>query len=408
MKNIVILFGVALLLLNCTNNKPLPNGYDLVERDNKDGLMPVMKLKPTQFARYWKTPPTGGYTTLMLGESQNVHSSILLKCRNLAGIDTTKTLVSATLKMHGNYLFGDDSLMTISMHRVNEDWDETTVLIEDAKDAYDADPIETAEITFHKDDWAEAPFTDLDFMREWIVQAHQTEQTKFGLIIKTENTDKAAEFVSRNSTANPPHIQIVTANTDGENDTTNAVFSHDASLLEYMSDVEPEVLEESPETLRVGSATGYSSMVKFDVSEIPAQATIHRALLTFYVDGENSRTKEDASMSISAARIVSDSIWTPTTVELDSLSLPASDEASSSNETFAYDSVTPVISKIVQKWISDEIVDEDWANYGFILVPPLPGHDFQEMSLRTGATDSVFAPTLEITYSLPPSHRFAN
>ena len=406
MKKIAILLGLVLLVLNCTNNKPLPNGYDLIERENKAGLMPVITLEPINWARYWDSPVTGGYTTLLLGDSQNIQSSILLKCRNLIKIDTTAKLISTTLRMYGSYLFGDDSLMTISMHRVNSDWVENSVLMTDVDGTFDTEPLEQVDFTFHKNDWADIPIANFEFMSDWILDSYQAEQSIHGLLISSTSANLAAEFVSSDATANPAYIQVVTENSDGGNDTTKAFLSHDASLLRYTSEVEPEVREEKPQTLRIGNASGYSSFIQFDVSAIPAEATIHKALLSFYVDAEESNTRDDVSMSISAARLVGDSLWTPSTIELDSLSLPASDLASAESELFAFDSNTPIaaVSKIVQQWISVE----ESPNFGFLLLPQYPGKDFQELSLKTGALDPVFTPTLVITYSLPPSHRFAN
>jgi len=405
MKKIVIILSIGLFLLNCTNNKPLPNGYDLLERENKTGVMPAVTLKPTHMARYWKTPITGGYTTLLLGQSMEVQASILLQCRNLIKIDTTQTLVSATLKLYGAWLFGEDSLMAVDMHRVNVSWDENSVLFADVADGYDADPVAHAEFTFHKDGWVDLPINNIEFMQEWISDSYKSDLTINGLLLKSTN-NSTAEFVSADASANPAYIEILTENVDGNNDTTKAFLSHDATLLKFMTSEEENVLQEFPQSLRVGNASGYSSLIKFDVSAIPAQATIHRALLKFYIDEESSLTKTDASMFISAARIGGDSLWQPTTIEIDSSTMPAYDEASSVNETFAFDGATSAqaVSRIVQDWVSRE----ETPNYGFLIMPRYPGEDFQEIALKTGATDSLFSPTLEITYSLPPSHRFAN
>ncbi len=404
MKKSAILFGVALLLSSCTNNKPLPNGYDLLDRDNKLGLMPAVTLNPVRVARYWKTPPTGGHATLLLGESQNIQSSILLKCRNLIKIDSSAQVLAANLKMYGNYLFGQDSLFNVSIHRVQQEWDELDVLWDDIKDGYDLEPLDRTEFGFSAGEWNSIPISNLEFMQEWIKDSYQSERTIQGILLKCEQPTAAAEFSSVDATLTPAYIQIVTQNAEGGNDTTNAYLSHDASLLQYSSDVDPETLEESPTTLRVGNASGYKSLLKFDLSAIPSQATIHKALLTFYVDAGQSKTKSDGALTISAFPVVDDSTWAPETIAVDSTASAATDDASAENETFAFDSITPVnnMSRIVQKWVSDVK-----PNFGLMLIPRYPGRDFQEMSFMAGVSDTLLAPTLVITYSLPPSHRFA-
>ena len=410
MKKIGLLFGVVLLLLQCTNEKPMPNGYDLLNRDNKSGVEPPITLKATRVAQYWeieKTTQTGQLSTLLLGNAQDVHSDIVLKCWELARVDTNAVLDSVNLYFYGRYLFAQDSLMDISIHRINTDWQEDGFSWSDLDGGYDQDPLENTEVVFHANGWNKIRITDLQFMKEWIRDTYNDDLTIHGLLVKCDQPDIAAEFVSTEytDTSLRPYFKIYMKNAEGAQDSIEMNVTHDGSLLQNSVDLDPDVLQESPEFLRVGDVSGFKSLLQFDVSGIPHEATIHKALLTFYIDAEHSKTKQDGAMTVAAARIVSDSTWDPVTIELDSLTSPASDEASVSNETFAFDNATAahVLSKIVQKWVSDD----EAPNNGLILVPNYPGQDFQEIALKTGAGDSIYTPTLEITYSLPPSHRFA-
>lgn len=409
MKKIGLLLG-ALLLLHCTTEKPMPNGYDLLNRDNKSGIAPTISLKPIRTASYWETTKstqTGQLSKLLLGNSRDVHSDIVLKCWELVRVDTNAVLDSVNLYFYGSYLFGQDSVLDISIHRINTDWQESSFTWAGLDGGYDQEPLENVRTIFHKNGWSKIPITDLQFMKEWVRDTYNENLTIHGLLVKCEQADVAAEFISTEftDTSVRPYLRVYMKNADGAPDSVSLNVTHDGSLLQNNSNSEAETLQESPSFLRIGDASGFKSLLQFDVSSIPSEATIHRALLKFYIDAEHSVVKQDGAFSVAAARIVSDSTWNPVTIELDSLASPASEEASLANETFAFDNATPAhaLSKIVQKWVSDE----NTPNHGFILLPSYPGQDFQEIALKTGVNDSIYAPTLEITYSLPPSQRFA-
>jgi hypothetical protein len=78
--------------------------------------------------------------------------------------------------------------------------------------------------------------------------------------------------------------------------------------------------------------------------------------------------------------------------------------ADGSSDTFAFDSKNPIqnVTRIVQRWVSDLV-----PNNGLMIYPYYQNSDFQEMAFMPGVADTVYAPTLDITYSLPPAHRFA-
>jgi len=410
MKKIGLFFGIVLLLLHCTNEKPMPSGYDLLNRDNKAGVVPPITLKATRLAHYWetqKTTQTGQLSTLLLGNSQTVHSDIVLKCWELVRVDTNAVLDSVNLYFYGSYLFGQDSLLDVTIHRINADWQESNFSWSDIDGGYDQEPLENARFTFHANNWNKIPITDLQFMKEWIRDTYNDDLTIHGLLVRCNQSDIAAEFLSSEftNTSFRPYLKIYMQDAEGAPDSIAVNVTHDGSLLQNSVDIEAETLQESPEFLRIGDASGFKSLLQFDVSGIPSEATIHKALLKFYVDAEHSTVKQGGAISIAAARIISDSTWAPVTIALDSTISPASDEAAPENETFAFDNATAAhtLSRIVQKWVSDD----ETPNNGLILVPSYPGQDFQEIALKTGVSDSIYTPTLEITYSLPPGHRFA-
>lgn len=410
MKKILALLIAVFSLLNCTNDKPLPNGYDLLDRDNKVGLLPPVTLRPTRTAIFRQNVPAGGKGSLLLGVGKETQSFIILNCRNLLKVDTTNTLVSTTLAMRAEYVLGDKLPFNVTAHRVTQSWDEATVVWDDVQNAFMATPLESFEIVPGDTAWLKLPFSDLNFMNEWIKDAFkETEEMQvYGLVLKFDQATGGLVLSSSEDTAYSPYFEVVTQDSAGALDTTVAVLSHDASLLQNTAGVEEET---NPAVLKVGDASGYRSLLFFNLSDIPKEATIHKALLTLYVEPAELWVPEDSTgstFSVAARAVVRDSLWSSTedSVLIDSEGLVAMDVASGSNNTFAFDSQTPALtmSRIVQRWVA---APKDYPNYGLMLSPYFQATDFLEMAFKNSQTDTTIMPTLVITYSMPAAHRFA-
>ncbi|MBN1465767.1 DNRLRE domain-containing protein [candidate division KSB1 bacterium] len=406
MKKILALVVMILSLTRCTNDRSIPNGYELFERDNKDGLAQPITLLPLRVGCYWSLQPAGDKTNLLLGSGNSSQSFVIFGCENLAKADSGAELVSAKLALRSSFHMGEATPFTVTAHRVAAEWAESSVLWQDVKDSYQADPVETFEFTPRDTTWHIIPMTNLAFMKEWISDAHQSSQDIHGLLLKFERASGGSILASSEATLYPPYFEIVTRADDSSLDTTTAKLSHDASLVLNGTNVPPETLENDPATLRIGNGSGYRSLLLFDLAQIPREATIHQALLTFKTDRAEIYVP-DASVGVTfsvAARALVDSSWTPTSIAIDSSASAAVDVASGTDDSFAFDSASPVqsVSQIVQRWVS-----EIAPNYGLMIYPYYQNSDFQEMAFMSGVADANSAPTLVITYSLPPAHRFA-
>jgi hypothetical protein len=141
--------------------------------------------------------------------------------------------------------------------------------------------------------------------------------------------------------------------------------------------------------------------LEFDLSEIPSQAFIHQAVLTLYVDQEQSQT-DDEGMVISAAAVFEDSTWSPSTLRADSLNFIPQSVAVNSNQTIEFTDTQTIknMTSIVQFWIL-----ETWPNNGLLIRSSEYGRNISSMSFY-GLADTEKRPTLEIIYSLPASSRF--
>ncbi len=405
MKKLIGLFAVLLLVVNCTNDTPLPNSYELLERDNKVGLMPPVTLHPERVAKFWQREPAGQRSTILLGARDQLSSVILFDCRNLVKVDSAARIVSADMYLFADTL-GESTPMNVTMHQVNTAWGETTVIWDSVKNYIDPTPVESFTIEPVNFDWNVIPLTNLDFMQKWIKDSYQSQVQIQGMLLQFDMASEVMQFLSSDASAAPPYIQVVTQDSaNAANDTTIAYFSRDASLIRYDAAKPPLQTEFAPQTLQVGNGTGYRSLVQFDLSGIPREASIHQALLSFHVDQMQSQTEPINAMNVAAQIVVGDSTWqNAKSVKADSVYESTYDVATETSETFAFDSPTPIkdVSRMVQR-----LVIEQYPNKGFILFPRDLSSDFQEMSFYSGVNDTTLAPTLTIYYSLPPDHRFS-
>ena len=405
MKTLLGLFVSLLLVVNCTNDTPLPNSYELLDRDNKVGLLPQITLRAERVAKYWQREPAGRNSMLLLGERENLSSFIIFDCQNLIKVDSAAQILSADLYLFADTL-GETAPINVTMHQVLTSWGESSVIWDSVADYIDPSPIESFTVEPVNFDWNKIPLTNLEFLEQWINDSYRSELQIKGMLLKFETAPYVLQFLSSDVSSGPPYIRVVTRNEESaENDTTIAYWSRDASLIQYDSAIPPLETEFSPDRLQVGNGSGYRSLVQFDLSQIPRQASIHQALLSFHVNQAESSTEPYNSMSIAAQLVVGDSTWQDaSSVKADSLNAATSDVASANNETFAFDSPRPIndVSRMVQRWVVDR-----YPNSGFIVYPSNANSDFQEMSFYSGVNDTTLAPTLSIYYSIPPEHRFS-
>ncbi len=405
MKKFAALIIVLVIFLQCTNNKPLPNGYELLDRDNKVGIMPPITIKPISMATFWRAEPAGSRANLLLGTGQESSSFIIFKCRNLARIETDATIVSARLGLYSSQHIGELAPFTFTAHKVDQDWNENTVVWNDVNSAFTSSPLETWEFTPGDTAWYSFQFTDLDFIASWVDDSHESDKTIHGLLLKFDQAPGGTQFYASEASTFPPYIEVISENTQGSRDTTVAYITEDASLLQNTAELGENTLVENPAILRAGNASGYRSLLQFDLSELPKEATIHKALLTFQIDHDNLYPKDQAGanvMSVAAAAVdTSATMDDISTVVIAPRYTPAVDAASSANETFAFNSATAnqTVSRIIQRWVSGTV-----KNNGMLIYPYNFGTSFQEMAFNS---DEQMMPSIEITYSLPAAHRFA-
>jgi len=280
-----LIFLVLLTLLQCTNNTPLPNGYDLLEREGKVGLQEPVTLQPINMARFWRSVPTGSDETLLLGTGKDAQSFIIFQNLNLKNVSNSATVLSAKLSMYAVDHFGETSPFSMSAHRVERVWDEREVLWDDIKNGYRSEVVQAWDFApTDTSAWQEFQFTNTEFIAEWIADTYNATPSINGLILRFDQADGGTVFQSTEGSSFTPYMQIISQIPGQEPDTTITYFTHDASLMITTNGVAEYELEQNPDALNVGNGKGYRSLLQFDFSELPEAATIHKAKLNFYID----------------------------------------------------------------------------------------------------------------------------
>ncbi len=387
----------AILVAGCTNDKPLPSGYELLPRANKGDVF-VKTVRANQAAEYWKTPVTGSRGTLLLGSHGHVKSFIAMRFLTYTVLDTP-SVNSAVVQLNQMNHTGDGDSISVSVYPIDPDqsWVEAEVMWSDIKDHFIADSL-VAHFKVAPMDSGVVEFPlNLSLVNQWVA-----DEFNDGLIMTFDNADFMAEFYSCNAATNWGKLHITYTKKGGTPDTTDLDVLSDASLLQFDSSVPEYQLDEQVDRLMVGNLTGYRSIINFDLSEIPKDATIHNVLLNFHIDQENSET-ESYGMRIKATPILNDSLSYPENLEFAVDSKAAIDVVLSSLQQFDISSASAMLAMntIFQGWISGQL-----PNYGLGLLPADQGMDTSEMSFYSGVSDSSLAPTAQITYSVPPSGRF--
>lgn len=401
---IIAFLLVAVLFASCTVDQPLPGGQEILERDDQGGVMPPITLMPIETGSFWQAPATGYESTIILGSLEKYTSNVLINVNTLYAIDSSD-VIKATLNLYNNKVYSDNSLVEFTVHKITTDWEEKSVNWQTIMDGYDSEPIETMSANFSDTTWIELPFSNLQFMKEWINDQKNETNAITGLLLKCKTQCSAVEISSSDAPASLPFIEFIYPDTlAGSQDTMNLALSQDASLLQVDHELQEDEIVKNPDYLRIGNVSGYRSLLRFDLSSLPETATIHQALLTLHIDQEQGMTLEERGLSIAASAVLNDSSWSSgSTVKKDSVFSIYSDVAFIDNETFSVDSKNALtsMSHILQRWTLD-IRD----NYGLLLFPMNAGEDFQELYFHSGKIDTSQRPKLKITYSLPPDHRF--
>ncbi|HPN35044.1 MAG TPA: DNRLRE domain-containing protein [bacterium] len=387
--------AASLLAAGCTHDKPLPSGFDDLQRPDK-GELKTVELRAVDSGRFWTAPVVGLAPTLLFGQFADTRSFLLLQFSGLSEIDTANVR-SATVYLHQVSRFGDGDAFSAIVRPVTAEWTESEVAWDKAKNHYDP-AVEWGRFEVPAADSGWFSFAlDTTAVDGWIRDASKN----FGVLLEFNQADYMAVLNSSDSDTSAGYGRFVYTTRAGVLDTVVSTISKDASLLIHQGAVAAETLEPRPDRLWIDDAAGYRSLLRFDLSSLPGNATVHHAVLTLHID-QSASTLPKGGLAITCNAVVNDSLWRPATLAADTLATYPGGYAYSdqSQLVFSGTTATRAMAALVQNWVL-----RNPPNYGMLLTGPY-GADAARISLYTGVDQPEYTPKIEITYSIPPTTKF--
>jgi len=409
-------FGFLLLIIiiaGCTHDKPLPSGYEMLDRGDKGEIF-VETVSAVRAGSYWETPKAGTRGTLLLGETENFKSFVVLRFTNFSAIDSAD-VISATLNLYQFNSYGEGTECRASVFKVTDPWlTDISDQAEWEKNVTWQDIQNSVDMSYSYGSLSHTPLDsagqirtvsahlDTSMVNDWIRTG-----SNYGILLAVDQADLMAQFFSSEASNYWPMLELIHVDQDSTVDTTSVSVYHDASLIQYNNSVPEKELQENVPLINIGNASGYKSLIQFDFTSIPEQATIHHALLTLTVN-KDLTSSDTTGILILASPVVEDSTWDPAGLTLYGDVTSPGGYAYNVFDSFAMSSADAVekLAFFTQIWIWGE-PDGGLVNNGLLLQPNDEGLDLTEISFYSGLDDSSKAPTLKVTYSKPPASRFS-
>ncbi len=362
--------GIGLLKNNVLNVKILDSAADSIKQTS---------------SYYKKVIPLGSGTKLLLGNYNNAQGSVLLKFYFFGIADSiasafkhdSVTISSAYVTLFPYITFGDTlANFNFTVHSVTSSWGIGT---------FDADSLPglsygAADLSSNKNvkDSITTFSLDNSLVSNWLNAYIDSNYSAIeGLYMKpTPDTKKLVAYWAYNlSNTNYSKLYVVFQKPGVYVDTLAFAPVADISVVQGTA---PQV--KTGETV-VQGGVAFHSKLSFDISKIPAHATINQAILTLNVDTIESHYVKDVYNGIT--------IW--------NLSDSASATIDSSNYVtlaFIGGTMQGDISKLVQKWVNSQknqgIVIQDYDQTEDVDLYAIKGSKYPDYNLR---------PKLKITYT---------
>lgn len=385
--------------LACSNDMPI-QGLDLANSD-EIGIIDSTSITTLSLEEAINDTlnPTGSSPFLLLGESDNFSTQILLKFDNLP--DSIEDVTHAAIILKTNALLGRKDTkrsFTASVHQITTAWEENKVTVENFQDAYDLTNLGTAEmlsvdreffngdsVTFEKVR-IELTSEAVEIVESWADSTSGVEND--GFLIDHENSDFIKEFFSKENVSHFPILEIGVVR-NGRSDTLQINATEDAFLAKN-----DEILPDGP--LYVDNIYSRQAILKFDFSQIPRESTVSRATLEMNVFNQNNViTDEGFTLIINRLAKPFES--------LDSLSIESGVSAIVSSVGKNATQISIPIGGLIQSWVNQT---ED--NYGFIIRAGTPGRDISRVAFFSTAMDPEKAPKIVVDFTVAPSIPYQN
>jgi len=391
---IMLLGAFVSLFFSCKSSTPLPSAFEQsVAEKNNIGQKKHLVLYSTKTASYPAEVTTGSSAYLFLGKYSGITSWILFRFgfRGMTRPDSAK-IRAVNLTLYPSAAAGDStaefSATAYLMGSLNPKWDELEMTWSTFKADYLPTPLTPAvNINPLASDSFYFEFDISQFIRPDSTLDSSIIENGFCLRFDTEqNPELLMRFYSCDASndAVKPTLTII-SDFNGEIDTTKDFIGHDAFIVRS----EP-LPADSSQHLYLGRGISHRSLLQFDFTGIPENATINRAQLRLTLDAENSFFGLEQTPEIFVFPVTN---WPDiaSNVSIDSSKLGY-------DSVINEDTLQVELGTQIQKWTSKQESGE-----GLFLRLTNEGNDIARMVLFSTQADSLLQPKLILDYTIPPS-----
>ncbi|MFO7890268.1 MAG: DNRLRE domain-containing protein [bacterium] len=387
LSEIILLLLIIILFITCAEYKKNPVGSEFFNSDEIGNVKTcVIYSSPSDTFFKYTNVKTGNSPYLNIGavQNHNIKAKSLIKFQ--LDPDTTKIdSVSLTLYIHKFYE-QHNGIFSCSIFKIAEQWDEDSLSMRNYSEGLQGEFITNFEVSVNDTVKSFTIPLPNDLVQSW--SDSTTASKNHGLLFIPDNSQFITEFYSSEADSNQPELRMYTPT-----DTVSSYTEYFIKDIEDLFIAEGE-FEATPDYLYISNGIATRSLLFFDVSVIPEQATINKAFVNIHSDVTAAFPAWQDTFLISIFETATED-WSMPDVPLDSLTY----------STFLLDgdSALADITLSVQQWTS-----KTKENYGLLLKGRNEYINLDYRQLYSSKADSSKKPSLKIFYSLPPEENFNN
>jgi len=372
-------FVGLLIFLGCTNDTPVSSRFDLVGNNEVGLILQAEVPQPQVDSTAGKIINNGLSPLLQLGAFNNTESKILIR---FSSFPPGVTVRSASLILPTHHFLGDGPDFEATAHRVTSDWQDTTVTNDNFNDAFDPLSVGSRMVAAVDSDSVVIAL-DNALISGWLGGTI----SNYGVLVQAPTATFAKQFHSRSSVLGQPILRLAYTNNNVDS-TKDVGAASDAFIFKV-------VLPPPVGPLYVTHGTDFNSLLKFDLTSFPPEATVNRAQLILTVDLANTYLTSD-QMVLRLMNIGKNSI-DPLTATKDSTFQIDGIVVGDSTANVVFE-----VRALVQSWLRAADDPNRLKNFGVVLDASSPDIDLQQLAIESKESNPVLAPKLKIDYTLPP------
>ncbi len=386
MKKIILSVLWIIVGLNCAKDRNFP-----LEQGGNEVRQTVITQTQNDDFYYMEKKNTGSSLNLLLGKASDEYSARILM--HFQTFPDSSVIDSAKIILYTISILGDSSSsFNAKMFQIKSEWEETGVLDwTDPNLQFDSlTVLSEAEITPESSDSVIFRL-DANLVQGWMDTTDANDN--YGVWIDSDDATFIKDFYSRSSSNLTllPKLRM-RYHTTNQPDT----------MLSYTSVPDKDVfilipnLKLDENLLYIGESVVFRSYLTFDVaSQIDSNATINRAELNLVINQDYSLFDAAGATNLQLMRLT-EALVEPESIVIDSTSLGYFGSV-------LEDTVTVNLTALVQLWTSR---NSSYPNYGLLMQSISEASTLSRIAFHASSADSINAPKLIITYTLPPAENY--